>query len=565
MTCEEAIMSEDVYDYITDFPIENTGDLSPVFCYAQIEEKYNVAYVDSKVVPSLENTFWDYPNIPMLYGILDGEGAPGVYDFQPRSLQDSGILAMQQGSLRLTGRGVIMCYIDTGIDYRNPVFRTASGDTRILAIWDQTLSGGKKPEGFFYGTEFSREQINEALQSENPLEVVPHRDTSGHGTALASVGAGSRTESPGFLGAAPDSDIVVVKCKPAKQYLRDYYQVKDGVLAFEENDIMLAVEYCQRFAVLLERPIVICIGLGTSLGDHKGYDFLSEYLDRVAVKRSRGVVIGGGSEGDVAHHYTGNTADNRLVELYVGPNQPGFFLEVWGQLPDVLTFTLTSPGGESLPKVRVGDERTVTYGFVFEETIVSIDSTFIEPSSGEQLIRLRFVKPTQGIWSFQVESIGQSSNGTFDMWLTKEAFVEGEVAFLRPSPDTTITSPGYAINAITVAYFNSQGGALAPSSGRGYGRSGRRKPDLAAPGVQVSTIRGLLSGSGLAASLTAGAIALFFEWAVVNGNNPYVESREVKSFLLLGATREDRLTYPNREWGYGKLNLQKSFEILADS
>lgn len=564
MTCEEAIYSENVYDYITDYPIENTGDLSPVFCYAGVGN-YNIAYVDKSAAPDPEKVFFDYPNMPMLYGIVDGEGAPGSYLFDPRSIRETGSLSLQQGSLGLTGRGVTICFIDTGIDYRNPAFRLPSGETRIAAIWDQSLAGGKKPAGFWYGTEFTREEINRALISDTPYELVPHRDISGHGTALASVAAGSQLLSPVFRGAAPEVDIVAVKLKPAKEYLRSYYLVPDGVMAYQENDIMLAVEYCQKFAVLLKKPIVICIGLGSNLGSHKGRDFLSEYLNAVAVKRSRGIVIPGGSEGGTAHHFFGDSREGRSVELNVEENNKGFFLELWGQLPGLVTLTLTSPGGESLPKIRLSDNRSVTYGFVFEKTQVTVDSSLVEPGSGDQLIRLRFLNPTRGIWSLRVEPVGEMGNGYFDLWLPGTTFLNTPVNFLRPNPDTTLTAPGYSENVLTVTYYDDRNGALAPGAGRGYSRNGSIKPDFAAPGVEVSTVRGPITGSGVAAALTAGAVAQFFQWAVVDGNNRYVETREIRSYFILGATRRENQSYPNREWGYGRLNLRDVFTILAGS
>lgn len=562
MSCEEAVYSEQTYDYITDFSIENTGDLSPVFCYAKIGEKYDCVYLNSNLVPSPEKVFFPYPNMPKLYALQDTEGAAAGAVFQPQSLREAGILQTQQGSLQLSGQGVILCFIDTGIDYRQPIFMREDGSTRILSIWDQSIPDGPPPAGFLYGTQYTEEQINQALSGENPYDLVPHKDTSGHGTALACAAAASR-QSDGFLGAAPEADLVVVKLKQAKQYLREYYMIPPGAAAYQENDIMAAVAYCDGFARLLQRPVVICLGLGCGLGDHMGNGFLAEYLDSISVKRSRCVVLAGGNEGSSAHHYVGNVEENRPIELQVSEGTEGFCLEFWGQNPDRYALQIKSPGGERLPVISRFDDYTVTYGFVFEETTVTIGADAIETSTGKQLIRMRFVKPTPGIWTFYVSSLGEVSNGSFSMWLPNKQFLAYPVYFLRPNPDTTITDPGFAKNAITVTYYDGQTGALAPDSGRGFGADGGQKPDLAAPGVMVSTIRGEITGSGVAAALTAGAVALYFQWAVVQNHNRYVESKEIKAFFILGAKREDFLTYPSREWGYGKLNLYQSFQAIA--
>ena len=160
------------------------------------------------------------------------------------ALEVSGILKMQnQPVLALKGRGVLIGFIDTGIDYTNPAFRYSDGSSRIVRIWDQTIQDGTPPVGILYGADYTREQINAALLSENPYDLVPSRDMNGHGTFLAGVACGSESENGDFIGAAPQSEIIMVKLKEAKQYLRDFFFVKDGVPAYQENDIMMAVSY----------------------------------------------------------------------------------------------------------------------------------------------------------------------------------------------------------------------------------------------------------------------------------------------------------------------------------
>ena len=88
-----------------------------------------------------------------------------------------------------------------------------------MSIWDQTDVKGNPPEGFSYGSEYTREEINRALQADNPLEVVPHRDENGHGTFMAGIACGSYDEQGDFIGAAPDSEIVMVKLKEQKNIL----------------------------------------------------------------------------------------------------------------------------------------------------------------------------------------------------------------------------------------------------------------------------------------------------------------------------------------------------------
>lgn len=487
--------------------------------------------------------------------------------FDPNSLIASGITQIQREPLALTGRGVIICVIDTGIDYTNPAFRNPDGTSRILAIWDQTIQEGSPPEGFQYGTEYTKEAIDRALEAEDAYSVVPSRDENGHGSMMAGVAAGSRVSGGlTYQGAAPDADIVVVRLKECKQYLRDFYMVPEKVPAYQENDIMLAVQYADGFAVPFQKPVVICLGLGTSYGDHAGTAPLARYLDLVAVKRSRAVVLPGGNEGNALHHYQGRLGDRNgdsiSVEVRVEAGNDGFIMELWGSIPDAYTVSVRSPGGETIPRIRLGVRESITYSFVYERTRVTIAGTLADPVSGEELILLRLQDPTPGIWTFQVSAVGDIHNGVFHVWLPISQFLSAPAYFLEPSPYVTMTDPSFAKNAISVSTYDSDNNSFYINSGRGFSRTGDIKPDLAAPGVNVSTIRGKASGSSLAAAITAGAAAQFLQWAVAEENNIVVESRGIKNYLIRGASRSFDISYPSREWGYGRLNMVGTFDAL---
>lgn len=566
--CRDKILSNDYFDAIIDFPLWTLEIPAEEQCYAGIQNFYNILYFDRNLLINPEEYFFSYRSLPKLYGLMQEGGAGGSFD--PNSLIASGIAQVQREPLSLTGRGVIICLIDTGIDYTNPVFQNEDGTSRILAIWDQTIQSGEPPEGFLYGTEYTREDINRALQSENPFSVVPSRDENGHGTALASVAAGSRLGGGlRFQGAAPEADIVVVKLKECKPYFRDFYLIPRGVPAYQENDIMLAVQYADGFGVPFRRPVVICLGLGTNYGDHTGSSPLGRYLEAVAVKRSRAVVVAGGNEGNALHHYQGNL-DNRgraganslPVEIRVEQGAEGFLLELWGSVPDVFTVSVRTPGGETIPTVRLGLRESVTYRFVYERSRVTIAGNLVEPSSGEELILMRVEDPTPGIWTFQVEAVGEIHNGEFHMWLPITRFLSAPVYFLQPSPYITLTEPSMAFSTIGVSTYDDTNDSFYINSGRGFSRSGAIRPDFAAPGVNVSTVRGRETGSSLAAAVTAGAVAQFMQWAVVERNDVAVESREIKNYFIRGASRSFDMTYPNREWGYGRLNLVGTFDAM---
>ncbi len=562
MDCKEMALSDNFYNYITDFPLEVNNNFTEMSCFTDIDNTYSVVYMNRSETPGLGVGRYQYQSIPKLYGLMQTR-------FDPTSLIASGITQTQGQPLNLVGRGCVICLIDTGIDYQSPVFRDENGNSRILAIWDQTIQTGAPPEGFLFGTEYKREEINRALQAAEPYEIVPSRDENGHGTAMAAVAAGSNVAGNlPYRGAAPGADIVVVKLKECKPYLREYYLIPEGIPAYQEDDIMLAVKYADSFVSLFEQPVIICLGLGTNMGDHAGNSALSEYLNSVAVKRSRGVVVCGGNEGNAGHHYQGELetsggGDVDAVEVRVGDGSRGFILEIWGEQPDVINVSLRSPGGETVPPTRLATDQRVTYGFVYERTRVTIETTLVEPASGEQQVIFRLQDPTPGIWTFTVEAVSEINNGTFHMWLPITEFLDTEVYFLNPTPYVTLTEPAMAADVISVSTYNAENNGFYIESGRGYSRLDTIRPDIAAPGVNVATPDGVRTGSSMAAAITAGAVAQLMQWAVVEQNNQYVGSREIKGYLVRGAARQNDLEYPNREWGYGRLDVVGVFEAVA--
>lgn len=569
MDCRDKILSNNFYDVITDYPIHELDHLNFDFCYINIHNLYYIVYVNRINIRNTSEYTFEYKSVPKLYGLMQENSVDRSFD--PNSLIVSGITQIQREPLSLTGRGVVICVIDTGIDYTNEVFRDGEGNSRILAIWDQTIQTGTPPEGLYYGSEYTREDINRALRSEDPYSIVPSRDENGHGSSMAGVAAGSRLGGGmSYTGAAPDADIVVVKLKPAKQFLRDFYIVPPGVPAYEETDIMLGVYYAERFVEQFERPVVICLGLGTSYGDHAGSAPLPSYLDAVAAKRSRAVVVCGGNEGNAGHHFQGQltpssrVTGNRImpVEIRVGDNAEGFLLELWGNVPDVFTISVRSPGGETIPPIRLGIQDSITYGFIYERTRITIAGTLVEPASGEEVVVLRVVLPTPGIWTFLVEAVGDVYNGTFHMWLPITQFMNAPAYFLESTPYITLTEPAMAKDVISVSTYNPANNSFWIDSGRGFTRTGMVNPDFSAPGVNISTINGRETGSSLAAAITAGAVAQFMQWAVVQGNNRSVATREIKNYFIRGASRSADMTYPNREWGYGRLNVVGTFDAL---
>ncbi len=569
MACREQALSNDYMELLVDYPLmEGTVDGREA-CVEIIDEQFAILYLQRAGLPPLSVSDYTYNSIPKLYGLSQETGVASSEAFDSLSLLQTGILQTQREPLALTGQGVIMGFVDTGIRYELDVFRREDGSSRILSIWDQTIQEGTPPEGFSYGTEYTREQIDAALLSDDPLSVVPSTDPTGHGTAVASVAAGSRVDGGNtFLGAAPDADIVMVKCREGKQYLRDYYFIPEGVPAYSDADIGMAVKYLEGLARVGNRPVVICIGMGTNWGDHAGNSILARYLSRVAEKRNRVVVIAAGDEGNAAHHFLSvfkmtSPVIQEMAEVRVDGQERGFLMELWGSIPNVLSVSVRSPGGERIPTIDLRSRGTQTYSFIYERTRITIDHVLVEQGSGEELVVFRFTDPTPGVWRFELTSESNADYGAINMWLPIKAFLQSETYFLRSSPYITVTEPSSAMNAITPSAYNDSNNSFYPNSGRGFLRNGYIKPDFAAPGVNVSTVLGKQTGSAISAAITAGAAAQFMQWAVIERNDVLVQSVEVKSYFVRGAIRRPEELYPNRSWGFGILNVERAFEIIA--
>ena len=563
MPCDINTASEEYADFITRYYTspEEFIQMAGTECIDFINYQFAVVHLPLASSEELSLSTYTYTAIPELYSLLD-----------ITSMESAGISQTAEiPSLSNNGRGVLIGFIDTGIDYRNPLFQNPDGTTRILGIWDQTTGPGNiVPENTFrstYGTQYTKSQIDEALASVDPLSLVPSIDENGHGTALASIAAGGTDETNGFTGAAPECLIGVVKLKPAKQYLRDFFLIDASTPAFQENDIMMGITYLFSLARQYNTPLVICLGLGTNSGSHTGRSTLGLFLNEMSAYNGTAFVVAAGNETGYDHHYRGMTTPGNNVhnvELNVGEATRGFSMELWAQDVGVYSIGFLSPSGQVVNLPRVRTERSETFQFLLEDTKITVYSRITATDSSSQLIFLRFEDPQPGIWTLVITSLIDIS-GTFHLWLPARTFLPDSIGFLRSDPDTIITGPGNAQAPITVGAYDHTNDSIYIHSSRGYSRSGQVKPELAAPGVNILAA-GLrpgaytrITGTSAAAAHVAGAAAVLLSWGILERNDPYMNSSTIKTYLIRGADRNPARSYPNREFGYGTLNLYQAF------
>lgn len=573
--CRGTIYSEDYLDYIEEYFLDEEEKLGiEESCYNLASNRFAVIYKEGE--DYLRDPFVGTKLIPHCYGLLSSD----------QLLEMTGVFRVRnRPGLELFGSGILIGFIDTGIDYAHPAFIGTDGRSRILDIWDQTVEDPDEEDNipcFGYGVEYSNQKINEALQSADPLSIVPERDENGHGTFLAGVACGSADAENDFDGIAPLASICVVKCKEAKQNLKDYFFISTDAPCYAENDIMLGVRYLYLKARKYNMPLVICLGMGTNQGGHNRGGALGELLQEYGDYRGIYVVSSTGNEANASHHYQNDALreqENVEVEIRVDEKETGFSAELWTNATDLYSVGIISPDGEYSGKTeaRLGERREIR--FLFGNTVIFIEYLLNSYENGDECIRMRFQNTSEGIWKIRVFNDNRYSS-RFDLWLPMKEFLRGDTYFLRPDPNTTICDPGNNEGVITCSCYNPENNAVFVESGRGFTRVENIKPDFAAPGVGIyGPLRlvgsypanaeerlayaryGLKTGGSISAAVTAGVTALLAEWAILNGNDPAMDTGKAKKYLIRGAEKNGFLI-PNRVYGNGILDLYGVFDQL---
>jgi subtilisin family serine protease len=578
--CSSLIVSEETGDYIIEYNslyFEQIQRQDGV-CISCINDTWCILYTNYPGSRNI-NIQQGYYSVPKLYGLMD-----------TTSFDASGITAtLNQPLLNVRGQGVLIGFLDTGIDYLREDFKASGGRTRIAAVWDQTIQSvnyeedtgeaagteqydREQVQGMVqYGTVYTREDINAALAAEregqNPYDIVPSRDENGHGTFLAGVAAASETAD--YIGAAPEAEILMVKLKPAKKYLRDFYLLPEQVEAYSETDMMMGVRFLQQYAIREKKPLVICVGLGTASGSRTGALPFADLLNTLARQVNTVVVTCTGNEANNRTHTSGlavSDTEPSEIEITVGADERGFVMEIWAESLDILSVAITSPSGERISRIPARIDTGGVYNFLLERSQVAVNYRVVESASGYEVIFMRFINPAQGIWKIHVYSL-TNIVGRYNAWLPLKQFLSGDTYFLNSNPSTTLTEPGAAERVISVGAYNHITDASYVASGRGYTATGLVKPDFVAPGVDVYGVRAgggytTRTGTSVAAAHAAGAAALLLTWGVTDGNLPYMGTNEVKSVLIRGAKRENNTVYPNNIYGYGKMDVIEAFYKL---
>lgn len=506
----------------------------------------------------------------------------GIYTLGESPVEDSKAPIFHiNPSLNLRGSGVVVAIVDTGIDYLNNEFMREDETTRILRIWDQTIDSGKTPDGFISGSEYTEEDINKAIQAQkqgqNPYDIVPSKDDYGHGTKMAGI-VGASGMNREIVGVAPDCEFIIIKLQEADKEYVDFYYAKGDKAKYRNTDTIMALKYLYELSFTLNKPMIIYLPLGSNLGDHAGASILERYVDtKISGRNSLFVVTSTGNQGNTDTHTSGrikSNGDSQIIELNCGKEQQGLVLQIYAQRPSKIKLGILSPSGEifentnprKIKHILIDD--SPTWKFIYEGTRVQVTYDSPDEFTGDEKFVIKMDGVTEGVWRFILTG-NNIVDGKYYAWILQRELLAEDTRFLNPSPYTTLTIPGTAKTIINTSYYNQNNGAIVSESGRGYTTKDYIQPIITAGGINAITTKPgggtiTMSGASVAGAILAGCCALILQWAVVDGNDPQMYATKLQAYIIRGARKREGDTYPNRQWGYGILDMQEIFKSLMN-
>lgn len=571
-TAEEASKYYADENYETYF-IEYTGNfinrINEIdFAHVYILNKFFAAlYIKKGMISTFLKDFPEITNIEK------------TYPFTLLTLDKKEVLqaanVINKGNTALEGEGVIVGIVGTGIDYLNPRFMTEKSETRIVSIWDQSLNEGPTPESFLNGTEFTKDQINKAIEAKmegkNPYGIVNHKDENGYGTAIAGIiGGGNIGQNYKIDSMAPKCEFSIVKLKEAKKgSLLDWGLENYQDPVFESTDIAAATRYFYELQEKLNKPVVMFLSVGSNFGGHDGSTIEERYIDYFTQGKRFSVVTSTGDQGDSYIHYKGQCLKDEkddLVNLIVDRKQRNLFFSLYFFEPDIITIGITSPTGESINKVELepinGNEVKVVLG----QSTIYIRYFLEHKATGNRRLDFLIRNAAGGMWRINIKK-DYLVNGNYNMWLQQKQFSTGDTGFLNANLYTTLMTPSTANSIIVTTSFNQHENEIIEEAGNGFTRDNRIKPTVALPSKNILTI-GLdnrpITATGVAVSgaILAGLVALLFQWGIVDKNDINMYSSKIKTYLIQGTVKEKDKIYPSPEVGFGLLNIESFLKNL---
>lgn len=576
MLKNDIVYSEKYANYIIQYYGEYTPDLDvPPYVYiTPIDKNFAILSINLCVIESPYNTtdiikkFEKYVSNEV-FGIIY-INPPELYTLSQISAIEAADLAPIQDNLnlKLTGEGVVIGIIDTGIDYLNEEFQDINGNTRINVIWDQTIQGEGSQYKAHFGKVYVKEQINEAIKAqrngEDPYKIVPSKDEVGHGTHMAGI-VGAAGKNAQIKSIAPKCEFVVVKLSEAISY-KNFAEFDKEVNVYPPTTIFAALNFLKEYAINNKKPMVILMPLGTTSGNHRGQHIIDSYIEFITNNVGIIVVTSTGNEGISDGHVSGLILDdttNEDIELLIGEKRKKFYVGIWIDIPNIANINIIAPSGQATGTIQAVFNQSGSYEFILEGAKAEIYFDLPEKYSGDESIRIYFTDITPGFWRIRL-SIQRGKLATYNVWMWQKELVGKGTRFTPSDPYGTITIPADSDNTVSVAGYNQNNANLLPYSGVALIEDYLGKIDFAAGAVNTPTTGlnntvAIINGTSLSAAVGAGICGLLLQWGIVDGHYPYMYTQSIKTFLRRGTSKRPGDVYPNQNIGYGIIEVYRIF------
>ncbi|MBS5883537.1 S8 family peptidase [Clostridium sp.] len=273
-----------------------------------------------------------------------------------------------------------------------------------------------------------------------------------------------------------------------------------------------------------------------------------------------------GNEGVNGGHASGiikKEGEIKVIQLDVDQRQKFLAVEIWVDVPNVMTLEVISPAGESTGLTPTLLNSEMSYKYILAETSIEIMYFMPELTSGDELIRVVFYNLIPGIWQFRLTG-RLIMDGTFNAWLPQKGMLLGNTRFSQFDPYETSTNPSNSKFIISIASYNERNNNIVNFSGVASLEDYMDRIDVAAPGVNIVAMApenriSIISGTAVSTAIVAGICALLFEWGIIKGNDPYLFAQTLKAYLDRGTYQRKGYIYPNPHWGYGILDVLEIF------
>ncbi|MGL5149702.1 MAG: S8 family peptidase [Clostridium sp.] len=568
----------------THFLIQYTGDI--VEAYKNIKDLY-ITVIDNKyaILSYKTDIYTELDSYDKIKSVIIENGSSLSYivyfvGAELYTLEDFSVMDKQaeyttikelinERILGLKGKGVIVGIIDTGVDYLCDEFIDNEGKSRIKVIWDQGVKSNHQIRKVPYGRVYYEDEINKAIEAKSkgldPYSIVESKDEIGHGTSTACV-VGGRGKNKNYEGVAPECEFAVVKLVQA-------YTYKNALGAdqpvYNNTAILTAMHFLAKYKSNREKPMVIIFPLGTSMGSHNGNSLLGAYIKTVLNNIGIALVTGAGHQGMANGHSSGKieiVGQVEEVNLKVDENEKIIIVQIWVELPNIMTMSLVSPSGQETGYIPIKINSKLSNKFVLDGVEASISNSLPDEFTGNQLIRVAIKGMNQGTWKIRMKLL-KGSNARFDMWLPQSGVKNEGTVFIPADSYGTLTIPGDVSEVVTVGAYNQYNRNILDYSGKGFKGEYKNTISVVAPGKNILTIgkegrEVMVNGTSVSAAYVAGISALIFQWAIVNKNYSKIYSPALITMLERGTDKRKGDFYPNPQWGYGIVDLYKIFEEL---